>query len=99
MNDATYGPVGFRRFLHTHNPFYLISCFLIIYGLQSFAMGGGPHSGLLSTSIWMAGGIAAYILLMTLTCIAVVRLGKDLGGRSFDLFGRHYQLGCVVDQF
>ena len=76
MNDATYGPVGFRRFLHTHNPFYLISCFLIIYGLQSFAMGGGPHSGLLSTSIWMAGGIAAYILLMTLTCIAVVRLGK-----------------------
>lgn len=68
--------IGFHELLHTHNPFYLISCFLIIYGLQGWATGAEASGGLLPQTLSMAGGIAGYSLLMSLTCIAVVRLGK-----------------------
>ena len=90
MSDATLidrpiqRPLTLGRFLHTHNPFYLISCFLIIYGLQDWA---GTSASRLVDGVVLAndsvdkaarmfGGIAAYSLLMVITCIAVVRLGK-----------------------
>ncbi|MGB7325819.1 MAG: hypothetical protein WBD31_13175, partial [Rubripirellula sp.] len=64
---------SFARFLYTQNPFYLISCFLILYGLQIAAV---AHSDLFSRSIMLSGGIVAYTLLMSVTCVAVVRLCK-----------------------
>ena len=61
------------RFLYTQNPFYLISCFLILYGLQIATIAGGD---LFSRSIFLTISIAAYTLLMAVTCVGVVRLGK-----------------------
>lgn len=61
------------RFLYTQNPFYLISCFLILYGLQIATIANG---NLLSRSVFLTISIAAYTLLMAVTCVAVVRLGK-----------------------
>ncbi|MCO8124459.1 DUF3488 domain-containing protein [Stieleria sp. TO1_6] len=64
---------SFTKFLYNHNPFYLISCLLVIYGCQSLAVSGGT---LLDKSLWMTGGIAAYTVLMAVVCIAVVRLAN-----------------------
>ncbi|MDV6028847.1 MAG: hypothetical protein F9B45_01790 [Phycisphaera sp. RhM] len=64
---------SFARFLYNQNPFYLISCLLVIYGCQSLAISGGS---LLDKSISMAGGIAAYTLLMAVVCVGVVRVAK-----------------------
>ncbi|TWU48786.1 hypothetical protein Poly51_46900 [Rubripirellula tenax] len=61
------------RFLYTQNPFYLISCFLIIYGLQIAAV---ANRDLVSRSIMLSGGTIAYALLMAITCVGVVRLCK-----------------------
>lgn len=61
------------RFLYNQNPFYLISCLLVIYGCQSLAVSGG---GLVQKSIAMTGGIASYTLLMAVVCVAVVRIAK-----------------------
>ncbi|WP_442511360.1 hypothetical protein SH528x_003035 [Novipirellula sp. SH528] len=61
------------RFLYTQNPFYLISCFLILYGLQTATVSAGD---LLSRSLSLSGGIAAYTLLMAVTCVAVIRICK-----------------------
>lgn len=61
------------RFLYNQNPFYLISCLLVIYGCQSLAVSGGS---LFHKSLSMTGGIAAYTLLMALVCVAVVRLAR-----------------------
>ncbi|MCA9140771.1 MAG: hypothetical protein KDB00_28555 [Planctomycetales bacterium] len=61
------------RFLYNQNPFYLISCLLVIYGCQNLAISSG---NLLDKSITMVGGIAAYTILMAVVCIAVVRLAK-----------------------
>ena len=63
----------FARFLYTQNPFYLISCLLVIYGCQSLAISSGE---VLTKSISMTGGIGAYTLLMVFVCIAVVRLAR-----------------------
>ncbi|MEM6690454.1 MAG: hypothetical protein AAF664_13560 [Planctomycetota bacterium] len=61
------------RFLYNHNPFYLFSCFLVLYGLQD----GVSHRGnLLEQTQWLVGGIAIYTSLMLVTCIAVVRLAR-----------------------
>ncbi len=64
---------SFGRFLYTQNPFYLISCFLIIYGLQVATI---AHGDLASRSMMLAAGTLAYTLLMAATCVGVVRLGK-----------------------
>lgn len=61
------------KFLYTQNPFYLISCFLILYGLQVATL---SSSDLFSRSIFLTLSIASYTLLMAVTCIGVVRLGK-----------------------
>ena len=61
------------RFLYTQNPFYLISCFLIIYGLQIATIAGGD---VLSRGLFLTTSLIAYTILMAVTCIGVVRLGK-----------------------
>lgn len=61
------------QFLYTQNPFYLISCFLILYGLQIATIANGD---LFSKSLFLTLSIAAYTLLMSVTCIGVVRLGQ-----------------------
>ncbi len=60
------------RFLYTQNPFYLISCGLIIYGLQVATSEGNLHSRSALLAISMAG----YTVLMSLVVVAVVRWGK-----------------------
>ena len=67
---------GFRslgRFLYTQNPFYLLSCFLVIYGLQATPLLGDD---LLSKTLSLAGGLTAYTVLMAITSLGVIRLGK-----------------------
>ncbi|MFK8112780.1 MAG: hypothetical protein AB8B91_11280 [Rubripirellula sp.] len=64
---------SFGQFLYTQNPFYLISCFLILYGLQMATLSGGD---LLSRSVFFSLSIVGYMLLMAVTCIGVVRIGK-----------------------
>ncbi|GAA5504855.1 hypothetical protein [Novipirellula caenicola] len=61
------------RFLYTQNPFYLISCFLILYGLQTATVSAGD---LYQRSLSLSGGIAAYTVLMAVTCVAVIRICK-----------------------
>jgi hypothetical protein len=70
-SDSQHCSLG--RFLYTQNPFYLISCFLIMYGLQIAALAEGD---LLSRSVILFASMAAYMLVMAITCIGVVRLGK-----------------------
>ncbi len=60
------------QFLYTQNPFYLISCFLILYGLQIATIAGGD---VFSRSVFLTASIAAYTLMMAITCVGVVRLG------------------------
>ncbi len=60
------------RFLYTQNPFYLISCGLIIYGLQVATAGGDLHTQSAVLALCMIG----YSALMSLTVVAVVRWGK-----------------------
>ncbi|WP_182865553.1 hypothetical protein [Stieleria mannarensis] len=73
VNVAPPGRDSFARFLYNQNPFYLISCLLVIYGCQSLAVSGG---GLIDKSLSMAGGIAAYTLLMAVVCVGVVRIAN-----------------------
>ena len=70
-NDSQFRSLG--RFLYTQNPFYLISCFLILYGLLVTAQ---ANDDLFTRSIFLTSSIAAYTLLMAVTSVAVVRLGK-----------------------
>jgi hypothetical protein len=70
---STSGVRRLGRFLYTQNPFYLLSCFLVIYGLQIATV---SQVDLVSRSVFLAGGIGLYTLLMVLTTIGVIRLGK-----------------------
>ena len=60
------------RFLYTQNPFYLISCALIIYGLQITSI----SRDLDLQSTFLAISLAGYTALMSLVVIIVVRYGK-----------------------
>jgi hypothetical protein len=64
---------SFAKFLYTQNPFYLISCGLIIYGLQ---LATQSYPDLISRSILLTVSLGAYTLLMALTSVGVIRLGK-----------------------
>lgn len=48
--------------LYTQNPFDLVSCFLIIYGIRTAALSG---STLITQSLIMSGCLAAYVVAMT----------------------------------
>ncbi|MCA9247204.1 MAG: hypothetical protein KDA42_08825 [Planctomycetales bacterium] len=58
--------------LYTHNPFYLISVFLVLYGLhRSFVGEANAERGLLLLQLF-----CGYILLLAVVGIVVVRWGK-----------------------
>ena len=57
------------RFLYTQNPFYLVSCGLILYGLQIAIVDGDLQTRSTMLALCMMG----YTLLMSLTVVAVVR--------------------------
>jgi hypothetical protein len=60
------------KFVCTHNPCYVISALLVLYGLHlSFADGLDPARGWLLLRL-----IAGYVLLLAAAAIAVVRLGR-----------------------
>lgn len=61
------------KLLYTQNPFYLISCGLIFYGIH---LAVPASSSLVSRSLILIGSMAAYTLLMSLTAVCVIRWGK-----------------------
>jgi hypothetical protein len=73
---APRSPLLFRPVLHslyTHNPFYLLSAGLILYGLQvSFR----PEAGQLVNPWALMIALCGYSVLLALTAYLVVRLGK-----------------------
>ncbi|NND96240.1 MAG: hypothetical protein HKN47_02795, partial [Pirellulaceae bacterium] len=72
MGHPPLGSLG--RFLYTQNPFYLISCFLMIYGLQ---LGAASYGGdFFFRSVFLTFSLVAYTALMVVTAIGVIRLGK-----------------------
>ena len=63
---------GWVRFLYNHNPFYVVSAVLVLYGLHvSFADSLEPTEGWLFTQLFMG-----YILLLAAAAVLVVRLGR-----------------------
>lgn len=60
------------RFVYNHNPFYVISAVLVLYGLHiSFADNLDPTEGWKFTQLLMG-----YILMLAATSVLVVRLGQ-----------------------
>lgn len=66
-------PNPVTTFVYNHNPFYLISCLLVVYGCQDLALSEG---GVVEKTMTMTGGICLYAILMVFVCIAVVRIAK-----------------------
>jgi hypothetical protein len=63
---------GWVRFLYNHNPFYVVSAVLVLYGLHvSFADSLEPTEGWLFTQLFMG-----YMLLVAAAAVLVVRLGR-----------------------
>lgn len=61
------------RFLYNHNPFYLLSAFLVLYGLQTAFQDGGSAPD----AAWMlAASLCGYTLLLAVTACLVVRFGR-----------------------
>jgi hypothetical protein len=61
------------RFVYTQNPFYLISACLILYGLRA-AFGAGLCRP--SNPFPLVGSLCVHTLLMALTAVLAIRLGK-----------------------
>ncbi len=61
------------RFFYTQNPFYLISCGFVMYGLQVIAQNLGDQY---LRANFLTGSLALYTLLMAATAVAVIRWGK-----------------------
>ena len=61
------------RLLYTQNPFYLISCGFILYGLQVAAAAMGDQ---FIRASFLTSSLGIYTALMAITAIAVIRLGK-----------------------
>ena len=75
---------NFSRFLYTQNPFYLLSCGLILFGVQYCFKERGRET-LAQIGIELASGfdfgfasiaLACYAILMTFTAIVIIRFGK-----------------------
>ncbi|MCA9121223.1 MAG: hypothetical protein H6822_21755 [Planctomycetaceae bacterium] len=61
------------RFLYNHNPFYLLSACLVLYGLHlAFA----ERADIPETAWLLATSLCGYTLLLALTAYLVVRLGR-----------------------
>ncbi|MBC8350491.1 MAG: hypothetical protein H8E66_00795 [Planctomycetes bacterium] len=64
---------SFAKFLYTHNPFYLLSASLVLYGLHA-AFGERVS---VPENVWLlATSLCGYTLLLAFTAYLVVRLGK-----------------------
>ena len=61
------------RFFYTQNPFYLISCGFVMYGLLVISQSLGDQY---LRANFLTGSLAFYTLLMAVTAIAVIRWGK-----------------------
>ena len=61
------------KFLYTQNPFYLISCGLIFYGIHLLIP---RQASLESRTLILLCCMAAYTVLMSLTAVCVIRYGK-----------------------
>ena len=67
-------PAGARRlvrFLYNHNPFYVISAALVLYGLRVSFLGGDAFQ----TRALMIG-LMSYVLLLAGTAWLIIRLGN-----------------------
>ena len=69
--DTQKNPLG--AFLYTQNPFYLISCGFVLYGLQVAAT---KYADQFLRTSFLSGSLAIYAALMAITAILVVRWGK-----------------------
>ncbi|MEZ6041149.1 MAG: hypothetical protein R3C20_11625 [Planctomycetaceae bacterium] len=73
---------GILKLLYTHNPFYLISACLFVYGLKKLFRQGdqsilfGQGSVAYMEPWGLALSLAAVTVLMTITAIVIVRVGK-----------------------
>ena len=64
---------GVAKFLYTHNPFYVISAGLILYGLyQAFRVGDAA----VEHPWWLAAALCGYTTIMAATAFLVIKLGK-----------------------
>ncbi|NNE01090.1 MAG: hypothetical protein HKN47_27560 [Pirellulaceae bacterium] len=61
------------RFLYTQNPFYLLSCGFILYGLQVAAAAVGDQY---IRASFLTSSLGSYTVMMALTAVAVIRWGK-----------------------
>ncbi|MGB7347789.1 MAG: hypothetical protein WBD20_26430 [Pirellulaceae bacterium] len=61
------------RFLYTQNPFYLISCGFVMYGLQVAA---ASLSDQYSRASFLTSSLSLYTVLMAVTAVAVIRWGR-----------------------
>ena len=60
------------RLVYTHNPFYLIGTFLILFGLQQ-ALGNEPN---LAASGLLISLLALYTLLLAVIAVVIIRYGQ-----------------------
>src|SRR4029077_8229242 len=61
------------RSLYTHNPFYLLSAGLILYG---FHVSFRPEAGELINPWALMAALCSYTLLLAVTAFLIVRIGK-----------------------
>lgn len=62
----------FLKYVYIHNPFYLISAVLVLYGMrQAFAADGSLYGGWLMMSL-----LCGYTLLLAVTAFVVIRFGR-----------------------
>lgn len=63
----------FAKFLYTHNPFYLISAGSVLFGLRT----AFESSNVQANNAWLlAESLAGYTILLAITAILIVRLGR-----------------------
>jgi hypothetical protein len=68
---APAGARGVARFLYNHNPFYVISAALVLYGLRLSFLGGDAFQ-----TRAMIVGLMAFSLLLAITAWLIIRLGN-----------------------
>ena len=62
---------GIARFLYNHNPFYVISAALVLYGLRISFLGGDAFQ-----TRALVGGLMAFAVLLAGTAWLIIRLGN-----------------------
>ena len=80
-SEKAGGFLSMTKFLFTQNPFYLVSCGLVLCGLQLLFRDPVRMQSISIASIEVAGVVlpsllAAYAILMALTAVVIVRFGN-----------------------